>query len=471
MNTDKTPTSAAEEDTMKHRKNGSTRREFVKAAGMGALGTVAAARLVAPALPGLPGTSAALAADGLHHTVQTGDANGNIFLSATDGYITMPGREDDPVYIFGFIPVPNDTVGNLENAFKGRAQHVAPVIDTTAERDVYIKLTNLGLIQRPDLTDSHTLHWHGFRTPSALYDGVPEVSIAVPITRQFTYFYRPHNAGTYMYHCHFEDVEHVHMGMTSIVFVRPAGHPNWAYDDASTAFDRHVAILLNEVWTHFHDGDRDIQETIMTDYDPEWFTLNGRCYPQTVLPNDDDAVAASRNDLRILTPNANNGDDEASQPVSALVQVNPGERVLLRLANLGYLEHSMELPGIELRVIGQDATFLGAGSGFVDRRYSTSTLDIGPGEARDVLFTAPPYDPAQPSGTDEWGTFNRYFFKNRDYRRLANLGSPGAGGPNGAVDGLGGMATEVRVYAPGRPIPAPILDSAGRIPPNQTHVA
>ena len=27
--------------------------------------------------------------------------------------------------------------------------------------------------------------------------------------------------GTYMYHCHVEDVEHVHMGMTGLVFVRP----------------------------------------------------------------------------------------------------------------------------------------------------------------------------------------------------------------------------------------------------------
>ena len=47
--------------------------------------------------------------------------------------------------------------------------------------------------------DSHTLHLHGFRAPVALMDGVPEVSIAVPIQRQFTYFYRPHDPGTYMY--------------------------------------------------------------------------------------------------------------------------------------------------------------------------------------------------------------------------------------------------------------------------------
>jgi FtsP/CotA-like multicopper oxidase with cupredoxin domain len=429
-----------EEHTMELFETGSTRRQFLKATGVGAA-TVAVGGGVFSAVRG---TKAVAASPPLprDHVMLGGP---NVFLAATDGYITMPGREDDPLYIFGFIPVPNDTVANLENDFKGRAQTVAPILDTTENQDVYLKLTNLGLIQRPDLTDSHTIHWHGFRTPTTLFDGVPEVSVAVPINRQFTYFYRPHNAGTYMYHCHFEDVEHVHMGMTSIVFVRPAGHPNWAYNHSSTEFDRHFALLLNEVWHTFHDGDRDIQESIPTNYDPEWFTINGRAYPQTVLPNDDPGL---KPEFRILTPNANNGDDEPSQPVSALVQVNPNERVLLRLANLGYQQHAMELPGIAMRVIGQDATFLGPNTtldvNYGDRRYWTNTIYIGPGEARDVLFTAPQYSSSDPVLTDSWGDYNRYVFRNRDYRKLSN---------NGAA-GPGGMQTEVRVYAPGNPVSA-----------------
>lgn len=455
-----------EDDTMHQPRSGSTRREFFKAAGVGAAAMTAGGAILAAGRGGV--AAASLPAGGPRSRVTM--SGGNLFLSATDGYMTVPGREDDPLYIFGFIPVPNDSVSNLENDYKGRAQHVAPILDTTAGTDTYIKLTNLGLIQRPDLIDSHTLHWHGFRTPTALFDGVPEVSVAVPINRQFTYFYRPHDAGTYMYHCHFEDVEHVEMGMTSIVFVRPKDHPNWAYDDSTTAYDRHVAILLAEVWSNFHDGDRDIQETIPTDYDPQWFTLNGRCYPHTVLPNDDPALPAS---LRLLTPNANNGDTEASQPVSALIQANPGDRVLLRLANLGYQQHALQLPGIPMQVIGQDATFLGPnttlGVTYGDRRYTTNTLYLGPGEARDVLITAPPYSPLAPSGTDGWGAYNRYLLRNRDFRRLCNDGERGAGGANGAIDGLGGMATEVRVYAPASALPAPVLD-AGRIPPNLTHV-
>jgi hypothetical protein len=53
-----------------------------------------------------------------------------------------------------------------------------------------------------------------------------------------------------MYHCHVEDVEHVQMGMTGLVFVRPAQDGNtdlypsgkFAYNDGdgSTGFDRNM---------------------------------------------------------------------------------------------------------------------------------------------------------------------------------------------------------------------------------------
>jgi FtsP/CotA-like multicopper oxidase with cupredoxin domain len=429
----------AEEDRMEHRRTGFGRRDFLKAAGLGALGTMVSGGVVGALGWGAPSASAATT---------------TLSLAATDGYFTMPGREDDPVYIFGFIPVdPSLSVSQLITTYKGHVKSSAPTLDFLQGDDVKITLTNLGLIQRPDLTDAHTIHWHGFDMPSPLNDGVPEVSVAVPIGKQLTYFYRPHREGTYMYHCHFEDVEHVQMGMTGIVFVRPTqdgssigGFTRFAYSDGdgSTGYHRHFAILLNEVWSNFHDGDRDIQESVATDYDPQWFTLNGRCYPQTTLPNDDPALPAA---LRIPTPNPNFDDaPDYSQPNSSLVQVNPGERVLLRLANLGYQQHAMQLPGIPMHVIGQDASLLRNGT--VDTSYWTNTLYIGPGEARDVLFDAPAYDPARPSGSDGRGAYNVYYFKNRDWQRLSSLGAPAPeGGPSG-------MMTEVRVYE-GDPSPLP----------------
>ena len=92
--------------------------------------------------------------------------------------------------------------------------------------DFKVKLTNLGLALRPDLFDAHTLHWHGFRNVIPFFDGEPTGSVAVPTGREFTYVYRPRDPGTYMYHCHVEDVEHVHMGMNGLVFVRPLQNGN-----------------------------------------------------------------------------------------------------------------------------------------------------------------------------------------------------------------------------------------------------
>jgi FtsP/CotA-like multicopper oxidase with cupredoxin domain len=422
---------------MDHHQSGASRRGFLKAAGAGVLLTTVAGGVVSGFGRGLRPASAATT---------------SLSLVATDGYATMPGREDDPLYIFGFRDVtsdPDQAVSHLVAQYKGHTQMSAPTLDFVQNDDMKITLTNLGLVQRPDLTDSHTIHWHGFDVPSPLNDGVPEVSVAVPIGKQLTYFYRPHREGTYMWHCHFEDVEHVQMGMTGIVFVRPkqdgtpiGGFTKFAYNDGdgSTGYNRHFAILLNEVWSNFHDGDRDIQESIATDYEPQWFTLNGRCYAQTTLPNDHHGESSG-----ITTPNPNyDNAPDASQPNSSLVQVNPGERVLLRLANLGYQQHAMQLPGIPLHVVGQDASLLRDGA--TDTSYWTNTLYLGPGEARDVLFDAPGYGAARPGGSDDVGSYNVYYFKNRDWRRLSSLGSPGPGGTPS------GMMTEVRVYQ-GSPLP------------------
>ena len=415
-------------------RQGTNRRDFLKSAGLGALGTLAVA-----------GPAGAL----VRAAATASAATTTLALAATDGYVTMPGRESNPIYIFGFIPVdPNATVTDLISAYKGHGRHTAPTIDVRQGDDIKITLTNLGLVQRPDLTDTHTIHWHGFDLPTPLNDGVPEVSVAVPIGKQLTYFYRPHREGTYMYHCHTEDVEHVQMGLTGIVFVRPTqdGTPftvagrtftRFAYNDGngSTGYDRHFAILLNEMDERQHDADRDIQEFIMTDYDPQFFTLNGRAYPYTVLANDYPGPNPPASSSGLTTPNPNyNNAPDVSQPNSALIQVNPGDRVLLRLANLGYTIDAMELPGLPLHVIGQDASLLRAGA--LDTSYWTNTLYLGPGEARDVLFDAPAYDSARPSGTDTRGNYNVYPFRNTDWRKLSNHGAAGPGG----------MMTEVRVY-------------------------
>ena len=110
-----------------------------------------------------------------------------------------------------------------------------------------------------------------------------------------------------MYHCHFEDVEHVQMGMTGIVFVRPTQNqrvntlpPGFhrAYNSGgvlpNTDFNREFPILLNEIWTTIHDNDHNIQETIHTDYNPGLLHAQRAGVSADGPANDDPSLARSR---------------------------------------------------------------------------------------------------------------------------------------------------------------------------------
>ncbi len=200
--------------------------------------------------------------------------------------------------------------------------------------------------------DSHTIHWHGFRNALPIFDGVPEMSISVPIGATFPFFFRPHDPGTYMYHCHFEDVEHVQMGMTGIIFVRPKQNGNtslypsgkYAYNDGTgaTGYDREWGMFLAELWASAHYDDAHIQVSDWSEFEPDFWLLNGRCYPDTL------ASGPSNGD-----PGATDGGAPLQyQPISSLVTANAGERVLLRFVNLGYQQAAMTIDGITMRVVG-----------------------------------------------------------------------------------------------------------------------
>ena len=93
------------------------------------------------------------------------------------------------------------------------------------------------------------------------------------------------------------------------------------------------------------------------------------------------------------------------QPLSALVNCNAGESVLLRFANLGFREASMSLTGIKMRVVGRDATPMKGRDG-TDTSYETDTILIGAGESFDVIFTAPAHSGP---GYDVYELYNRAY--------------------------------------------------------------
>jgi FtsP/CotA-like multicopper oxidase with cupredoxin domain len=388
---------------------GLSRRSFLSGAGVVGGAVLGGRLLTSSTVMAAPGRVAAA-----HPTKE-------MHLAATDGWVAMPANApaDPPffpdslapgefnTYVFGFRDV-TAMSSNLVAAQRGKAQVSAPILAFDEEDDIYLTLTNLGLLQRPDLFDGHTLHWHGFVNAIPLFDGVPELSLAVPIGRDLTYFYRPHDAGTYMYHCHFEDVEHVQMGMTGMVYVRPKQNltpfrpgERYAYNDGdgSTAYDREFAFMLNEFWSAAHYRDAHIQVNDWTDFDPSFWLMNGRAYPDTTAPNGDPlSTAAGRLQY---------------QPISSLIHCNSGDRVLLRMANLGFQNHAMTVDNIDLTVVAKDASLLRGRDGTTNY-LTTNMVELGPGESRDAIFVAP--------GPGE------YLLYDRKYSYLQNGGGSGYGG-------------------------------------------
>ncbi len=434
----------------------------------GAASRLAAARLSRRRALGLAGSAALVAGTGtwagrVLYPEQVAVADGappNLYLAGTDGWIHLPptpaiapfhpdnlAPDDLTTYIFGFRNVTGMTDAQRLGQ-KNKAQHSAPLFwvdqyDGTPAHEFRVQLTNLGLALRPDLFDAHTLHWHGFRNVIPFYDGEPTGSISVRAGSEFTYVYRPREPGTYMYHCHVEDVEHVHMGMTGLVFVRPGQdgqaktfdgrtYTRFLYNDGdgSTGYDREFAMFLSEVWAEAHWADAHIQLPEWSDYRADFALLNGRVYPDTVAPNGPSVNAFNQTfapDGDLIPPA---GHPELQyQPQSSLVTCNAGERVALRFSNLGFRESAMTMTGIRMRVVGRDATPM-RGRGGTDTSYETDTLNIGPGESYDVVFTAPPK-----SGSG----YDTYYLYNRSLLRSNNL----------APDGFGGQTTEIHVYASG----------------------
>ena len=412
-----------------------SRRDFIRLAG-GAAVTVAGAGLLPQFLRKTLMPEKVVSAAGDY----------DLFFGGTDGWMYLPGStlpyhpdsyapSPFTTYIFGFRNLTGMDPALVPDQ-KNRAQHNAPLwwvdqFDPSNPRDFKVQLTNLGLAQRPDLTDAHTLHWHGFRNVIPFFDGEPTGSISVPVNRYFTYVYRPRDPGTYMYHCHVEDIEHVTMGMTGIVFVRPLQNGNtslypsgrYAYNDGdgSTGYDREFPMFLSEVWALGHWNDAHIQESDWSLFKADYSLLNGRVYPDTLAPSGGgfdpltgDLIApAGRPELQY-------------QPHSALVQCNAGEQVLLRFANLGFREAAMTFAGLTVRVVGRDATPM-LGRDGTDTSYETDTLLMGAGESYDVIFTAPP---KTGSGYDTYLLYNRRYTQDDDQATQ-------------------GQRTEIRVYSAG----------------------
>ena len=167
------------------------------------------------------------------------------------------------------------------------------------------------------MDEPHTTHWHGMFLANAM-DGVPGVTQA-PIApgESFTYEFTVNPHGTRLYHSHFNAVSQESKGLHGMFIVEERNAP------AVRQADREEIMLLS---------------------DGMGYTINGTEFPMT-------------------------------EPI----KMKLGERVRVRIANLGAMYHPMHMHGGFMTVIAKDGFPLA-------EPQKINTISVAPGETYDVIL-------------------------------------------------------------------------------------
>ncbi len=339
-------------------------------------------------------------------------------LSSGDGYTNAPGR-DEPLYAFGFGDLTGVPLEDSHDVGIFNAQFTAPTIVLNEGEEFYLSLSNIGMIERPDLFDSHTVHFHGFPNASSVFDGVPDASISINMGATLTYYYNIVEPGTYLYHCHVEAAEHMQMGMQGNLYVHPAqdgtsvpdpdgsgrSYTKFAYNDianndpGSTGYDKEYPLMLTGMDSDFHDAHIAVQPLPFAEMEDDFHMFNGRGYPATVEADGYYTTAAGRGPAqdKIATrikdmvnnsitddvggvPNSGYKQNFNTQPYSSRMTAVQGEKILLRITNLSITEfHTITALGLPMRVIGQ-------GGRELKDKYNANSVNLGGGESFDVII-------------------------------------------------------------------------------------
>jgi FtsP/CotA-like multicopper oxidase with cupredoxin domain len=309
-----------------------------------------------------------------------------LHVAAGDGWMVLGNGAQ--TYGFGFSPVTGDDEQVMIDG-TSNAKFPSPTIGFQEGDEVWMALTNVGMIHRPDLFDQHSVHWHGYPNASAIFDGVPQASATVQMGSTFTYYYKVNDPGTYMWHCHVEATEHMQMGMLGMLSVSPKQNgtsktfggktfTKFAYNDGdgSTGFDKEFSMQLGGVDSNFHELHDLIQPLPFLDLKADFTQLNGRGYPLTTI---EDQAAMARAD----------NSPSVSQQLHSVVRAVQGDRVLLRLSNLSVdAYYTLTALGLPMRIVGQGAVQARGPSGQATDSWAhgTSSVTLGGGDGVDVMI-------------------------------------------------------------------------------------
>ncbi|PKN67273.1 MAG: hypothetical protein CVU57_02705 [Deltaproteobacteria bacterium HGW-Deltaproteobacteria-15] len=359
-----------------------------------------------------------------------------VHITAGDGFNKMADGYDLYTFGFGLVgPTSPTTIvptGQVVPDFALKALNPAPSLILDEGQELYLTLSNIGLPMRPDLFDSHTVHFHGFPNAAPIFDGLPENSPSPNMGVSYTYYYKAAVPGTYFYHCHVEAVEHMQMGMIGNAWIRPSQngttftlqdgtgrqYTQFAYNDGdgSTGYDKEYPVQMTAYDSSFHDAHINVQALPFAAMYDNYHMINGRGYPDTVNPdpimNNATAFGAAQN--------------FEAQNMNGLIQAAQGERVLLRVSNVSttHLYAIATTLGVPMKVVGRDASRLKGPTG-KDTAMDLNVLEVAGGQAFDVILDTRDVPP---------GT---YFLYATDLAALSN-------GP----EDRGGIMTEIVISAP-----------------------
>jgi FtsP/CotA-like multicopper oxidase with cupredoxin domain len=317
----------------------------------------------------------------------------------------------------------------------------APLVAMDEDDEMFLTLTNVGMIMRPDLFEQHTIHFHGYPNASSVYDGVPDASVAINIGGSFTYYYLAPDAGTYFWHCHITPPEHLQMGMVGQLYVRPRQNRVLPNSDLFTAlaqqdglmpdgktpamnFDLRTACkpavdilcstivptvntgakqgvdkLGNPQKYAYNDGDGstayDVEYPLQIHgFDPNFHFVGMTFNPEAFVDMKDKFFllnGRSYPDTVIAGPMATQSSDgrmHYSQPLPSIINIPAGGKALLRFADLDVSEYqTVASLGIPMKVIGFNAKLLRDQSGN-NLEYFTNSITLGGGESLDVILDA-----------------------------------------------------------------------------------
>ena len=238
---------------------------------------------------------------------------------------------DLTVSVIGWNILPDERVA----AYAINRQVPGPRLRVTQGDRVRINVRN-------ELPESTTIHWHGLVLPNAM-DGPANVT-QKPIEPggRFTYEFTVGQQGTFFYHSHDKPDRQQGLGLYGALIVDPADRSL----DAAYDYDQEAVIQLQE-WTK-KEG-YTFPAMIMEGALPNFFTINGKAYPDT-------------------------------EPIRMRV----GEKVRVRfIGSNNNFVHPMHIHGGPFRIVQTDAEPVPRAG-----QWTKDTVNVGPGERYDVIWTA-----------------------------------------------------------------------------------